>query len=125
MGCPSHVPDHENLHNRREQTGASTRGTVEGTGGGWAAAGSNRLGCTGHGITESGQHGQRNSFAIEIGPNATASATGSFDGAIANGATNTTGQNTLATSNGNSDFAYASGPDVAAQSVGTHDLALA
>src|SRR5271167_1886601 len=54
------------------------------------------------------------SFAIGLGPNTTATASGLFDAAIANGLTNTGTQNTTALSYGNLSLAYAGGPNTGA-----------
>jgi hypothetical protein len=65
------------------------------------------------------------SFAVGLGPNTTASATGLFSGAVANGVTNTGTQFTVAQSTGPFDFAYAGGPGSEAFANGTLGVAVA
>ena len=65
------------------------------------------------------------SFAVGLGPNTSASATGLFSGAVANGVTNTGTQVTQASSTGPFDFAYAGGPNTFASANGTAGVAVA
>jgi hypothetical protein len=74
----------------------------------------------GHGCTST-----MGSFAVGLGPNTTASATGLLSIAIADGRTNTGAQTTDSDSEGNLAIALAVGADSHARSIGTLDIAAA